>query len=60
MALPARKFAVETFVENPVTRPEEKASHIQSDIQDVKIEVRAVNARIDRQPGLMARGFGWI
>jgi len=47
MAVPARRFEVEAFVEERIARLEEKTDHIQSDITEMKTDIRRIDAKVD-------------
>src|SRR5882762_7024009 len=48
MALPARLLELENPMEEHIARLEEKVDHIQSDVSDLKVEVRRLGEKIDR------------
>ena len=47
MALPALQFEMETPLEERVARLEANVEHIQSDISDMKIDIRRLDDKID-------------
>jgi hypothetical protein len=47
MALPALKFELENPVEERVARLDVNVEHIQSDVSEMKIDVRRLNDKID-------------
>ena len=47
MAMPARVLELENPLEERVARPETKVEHIQSDISDIKFDVRKMNDKIE-------------
>jgi len=47
MALPALKFEMETPLEERVARLEANVEHIQTDVSDMKIDIRRLGDKID-------------
>jgi chromosome segregation ATPase len=48
MAMPALKFELETPLEERVGRLEANVEHIQTDVSDIKIDIRRLGDKIDR------------
>lgn len=47
MALPAKKFEPEMFMEERVARLEANVEHIQSDVYEIKSDLRQLSAKVD-------------
>lgn len=60
MSMPLRKFEPEKQVEQRIARLEAHTEHIQSDVTEVKIDLRRLAAKVDALQDKMNQGFATL